>query len=907
MSAPGPRPLPTLAGWLLRLLLPPAMREYAIGDLTEQYYQRIRPRHGPLRARLWLWRQVWDSLLARTPVRVALASPMHPNRASFPRASSMDAFLQDFRFAVRQLSRYPGFALTVVFTLAMGIGANTAIFSVVHGVVMRPLPYPDSESLFALYVVERTGSGRYLVPDPDFAALLEQAEDLRVAAIDETIVMPLSVSGTTEGVALSRVYHEFFRVLGVAPALGRDFRPADGEPSETFTPAPLILSHSLWRQRFGADPQVLGRSVELMGAPAIVVGVMPEGFAPLLPPNFGVGEDIQVWTPSRYDYAAQERDQSTRVVGRSATGLVAAQRELDAVSGRLAETDTFFAAEGYRFAVEPLLEEVVGNVRPTLLLLLGAVGFVLLIACANVANLLMVRGAARRGEFAVRAALGAGRRRLLRQSFTESLLLSALGMLAGTGLAFGAIRLLQSMGPANLPRLHDIRLDGQVLAFGIVLTGAATLAYGLVPALRYARATGAVGSERSVAGDRPVQRLQGFLVVAQVALSIVLVSGTALMLRSVREMHGAPIGLEPEGLVTFRTNIIGACPFVDGQLQGCDRSFRMNLEETIRQRLLALPGVEEVGAGFPLPMNGIYSRVAAYTPEALSDEESERRQMYFRPATGTFFAAMGIDLVAGRTFVAADGEIDEGTRRIIVDERLAAREWPGESPVGKRLALFDWSLDRDAAYEVVGVVEYVPQWDHWDQRPAVYLPRAYWPSVEVSYAVRMQGNAPPGFADTIRDTVRGVHPDLPVEMVDMRRLVGATMQAERFVMSLLATFAAVAMLLAAVGLYGVLSYGVRSRFREIGIRIALGAGRTDVSAAVVARGMGLAAGGGLLGLALALLLGDLLRQQLYEVAPRDPVALGATVAIVMVVTLCACGVPARRAANADPATVLREE
>jgi predicted permease len=906
MARRTPQP-PRLAEGAIRILLPGATREYVVGDLAEQYAQRAH--RGRLRAHLWYWRQVLDSVSARrqTPARVVL-----PRRATsdLPRAAVMDSLRQDLRFAVRQLVRYPLFATTVVATLALGIGANTAIFSIVYGVVLRPLPYADAESLFALYAVPPTSPTREYVPDPDFAVLLEQADGIQVASIDETLVMPLSVGGDTEPVSLQRVHHNFFDILGVTPALGRVFRAEDGVPvpDDSWRPQVLVVSHAFWQGHMGGDPDVVGREVTLMGRKAWVVGVLPADFAAYLPPSFEVGADIQVWMSSRYDYAAQSREAVSRVVGRSlAGGLAGAQGELDAVAGRLAEDGAFVNDDGYRFQVVPLLTEVVGDVRSTLMLLLGAVGFVLLIACANVANLLMARGTARRSELAIRAALGAGRWRLVRQALTESFVLSGIGMIAGVAFAFAGIAGLKALGPDGLPRINNIGLDLQVLLFSLAIAGLATLAYGLLPALRLARAGDPSGAERTVTDDRASRRVQSGLAVAQVALSIVLISGAALMVRSVVQMQKAPVGFDPQNLVTFRTNIITACQVVDGQRTGCDGRFRDSIERAIRASLLELPGVTEVGAGFPLPMNGVYSRVAAYALPAHRDQQNRHAPLYFRTVNETFFDAMGIELRAGRGFRREDGEIVDGARRVVVDERLAAREWPGENPIGKQLALFEWGLDRDEPYEVIGVVEYVPQWDHWDQRPSVYVPRRYWPSIEVSFGLRMAQAAGPGFAEQLRDQLRSVHPDLPIEIVQMTELVGATMRSERFVLLLLSVFSVLATALASIGLYGVLSYSVRQRFREIGIRLALGARRQDVARQVVGSGMRLASVGLVAGVGLALLLGGLLRQQLYQIAPGDPLALGGTVLVVAAVALVACTLPARRAAAADPATVLRQD
>ena len=897
---------PRIAEQLLRFILRTPDRDFILGDLDEQFRRSIYPRVGRMRAALWYWRQVAQSIapmLRRNDTSRTVIGQQSERR----KGNGMDSIRQDLRFAVRQLRRNPGFAFTVIVTLALGIGANTAIFSVVRSTLLQPLPYPDADRL--IYLTSRMTNADVPathVSDKDFADIEESITGLEVAAVAETVVLPLTVESRSETVVISRATINFFNVLGVQPLLGRTFNSADGVPvsQDSWRPRPLILSHALWQTWFGGDERVIGRSVRINGAPAEIIGVMPLDFAVHLPPVSNIGSNIDVWWPVRADFAEGGRDgRFLRVVGRI-TGDTQRSRitqELTGLATRIRAEHPPHADVGMEFGIQDLHAGVVEPVRGTLVVFLGAVGFVLLIACANVANLIMARGTGRGSELAVRTALGAGRGRIVRQVMTESAVLSLVGAAAGIALAIGGIRVLEALRPPNLPHITDIGMDMRVLGFTMALTLIATVLYGIAPALQYSRlGASKIGGDRSTTGNKRQRRVQAVLAGGEVALSIVLLTGAALMVRSFRELQQVPLGFNTDRLVTFRTNTITACPFVNGSFQCTLRDIERDIERAVAE----LPGVRSAGAVFPLPMNGVYDRIASYTPDALRYDENARRDAYFRTASPAYFETMGIDLLAGRLFQQADD--DTTVAVVVVDQVLARSEWPGDNPIGKKLAIFGWGFDRPDAYEVIGVVEHVPQWDHRDRRPAVYLPREFYRSIEVSLAIRTEGDSP-GFAGDIRRALNGVSPDLPVEFVQMQELVSASLAPTRFVLTLLSVFSGMALLLAATGLYGVLAFTVRQRTKEIGIRIAFGARWNNVMRDVMRRGLSIAAVGAVIGMGGALILGRLLERHLFGVTASDPISLVATAVVVCSVAAVASYVPARRAAGVDPLVALRAE
>lgn len=894
---------PRLAGWLLRTILVDQDRDYIIGDLAEQYRETVLPRSGWLLAQLWYWRQVWQSIGPSKKQRRFLrrAEDVLRTPSNTTKSSSMESLRQDLLFALRQLRRSPGFALTVILTLALGIGANTAIFSVVHGTLMRPLPYRESDRLVAITTELRDApEAGVMFASPDFADLRDQTTTLQhVVGISETVVLPLSGIGESENVKISRVTWDFFDALGVPSLLGRVFRAMDGIPVQqdsALRPLPLVISNGLWQRKFGSDPGAIGRTMRINGWPAEIVGVMPASFRVLLPNELELGTDFDVWWPSRYDHSTGSRDgYGYRVIGRLVDGvrLTQAQQELAALAERLKEQFITKREAGLRFHMELVHDSLVAPMRTTLMVFLGAVGFVLLIACANVANLLLARGSSRRGELAVRAALGAGRWRIVRQILTENAVLSLVGAIGGVALGHAGIIVLKLLSPPELPRIDEVGLHPTVLAFTLGATVLATLLYTVIPAIQYSRA-GLLTAERGMTSSKRRRGVQDSLAITEVALTIVLLVGTGLMIRSFIELTRVPLGFEMDGLLTIDTNNLGGT-----------REERHATEDEIERRIAELPGVRAVGNGFPLPMNGVYGRVAEYTPEELRDDPNARREAFFRTVSPTYLDAMGIELLLGRGFTRADN--DTARSNVIVDQRFAEREWPGENPIGKRIALFGWGFDRwDYRYEVVGVVEFVPQWDHRDPRPTIYVTRYHYYSIETSIAVRAAGD-PAALIGPVTQVIKSINPDMPIHVVAMRDLVSDALAPTRFVLTLIAVFSGMALVLASVGLYGVLSYTVRQRTREIGIRMAFGARSANMVREVLYRGASLAGVGLAVGLGGSLMLGRLLDRHLFQISTTDPLSFLGTAAVVGAVTVAASYIPARRAASVDPMVALRVE
>ena len=897
---------PRIAEALFKKLLRTPDRDFILGDLAEEFAHKAAS--GGLHARLWYWAQLVQSI--RPSVTRHTRNYRAPRKEKLldtrkgRRLDCLDSLRQDVQFAFRQLRQYPGFTVVVVLTLALGIGANTAIFSIVHATLFEGLPYPEADRL--VYVsshLTRANVPATHIADADFFDM-QQLDTVELASIEETVVLPLTLDDRSETVVVSRPTWNLFDVLDVAPVLGRVFAPQDAVPlaEDTWRDRPIILSYDVWQRWFGGDPTALGTSVRINGAPGRVVGVMPETFRLHLPPVANIGSDIDVWIPVRYDYSEGTRDgHSFRVVGRLRDGVTLgeARHEMSRLAADLRDRFEHHRFVGEEFELERLRDGVVGPVRGTLAVFLGAVGFVLLIACANVANLLMAKGTGRREEFAVRAALGAGRWRIVRQMLTESVVLALAGGLAGLVFATVAIAALESLRPQELPRIAAIEIDRSVLLFTLGVALLASLLYGLLPSVQYAR--GGLG-QRTVVSSRSQRTLQTAIAVGEVALSIVLLAGALLMLRSFRELQEVPLGFEADRVVAFRTNTITTCNWT-GTSFDCDRQ---TVEDELERRLAAIPGVDSVGIVFPLPMNGIYDRIAEYTPSSEREDERARREAYFRTLSPSYFETMDIELRSGRLFTTADNDAERDVPIVIVDEVLARKEWPGQNPVGQRIALFGWGFERPESYEVVGVVEYVPQWSHRDPRPSIYLPRKFYHSIEASVVVRTTSD-PEALRPTIEREVARVSPDLPIEWVRLRELIAASMAPTRFVLTVLSVFSAMALILSAIGLYGVLSYSVLQRTREIGVRMAFGARTGHVVRDVVSRGIWIAGAGALLGLTGALALGGLLERHLFHVKPSDPLSLAGTTGVVFAIAIAACVVPAWRASRVDPVDALRTD
>ncbi len=821
----------------------------------------------------------------------------------------MSELLQDLRYGARRLARSPGFTAVAALTLALGIGANTAIFSVVDAVLLRPLPYGDPERLVLVWDrMERSAIERAPVSAPDLADFREQTRRFAgFAATNNVNEVALTGDGDPEQIQVAGVTANFFDVLGVAPRLGRGFEAADdvpfpppnadGAPVE-IPPTAMILTDAYWRRRFGGDPGVIGRAVRLAGQPMTVVGVLPPGWELLMPPDAGMPTDVDAYSPLRIDLAAGPRDnQWLRVIARLAPGvtLAEAQAEMDAVAARHREISPFHRDMGIAVELRPMHRDVVGHVRPALLALLGAVGFVLLIACANVANLLLARSALRRREMAVRASLGAGRGRLFRQVLVEGVLLAVPAAAAGLALAAIGVELLVALRPPDLPRLGTIGLDPRVLSFTLAAAVAAALLAGLAPALTasFERPGAALAARGGDGGGR--LRLRGALVVAEVALSLVLLIGAGLMLRTFFELARVRPGFDPEGVLTYKLSL----PFPEYPAPEDRTRFFRRMEDQVA----AEPGVEAVGSVFPMPLGGRFW-TGPYGHAGDPEETWTEQEADFRVITPGYFDAMGIAVLSGRALTAAD--VEEEREVAVIDVGLARKLWGAIPPVGERIGLdlFGEKLRLD----VVGVVEPVRHAGLTEPpNETLYLPHHLFPWTPMTVAVRTAAD-PEALVDPVRAGVRRLDAGLPVYAV--RPLSGyfrEALAATRFTMVLAAVFAGVALALAAIGLGGVLAYAVRRRRHEIGVRVALGARPADVVRLIVGRGLALAGLGIAAGLAGAVAISRWLSGLLYQVTATDFATYATVAGLLAAVALGASWWPARRAARIDPATALRGE
>lgn len=793
----------------------------------------------------------------------------------------MHTILQDVRFGSRLFAKSPGFAVLAVAALALGIGANTAVFSVVYGVLLKPLPYPEPDRLVAVFDTQ---------PDcktcpASFPKYIDWRDQNRVfEAIGGSVPTSAIMTGRgdPERISTARMTATLFRTLGVAPLMGRWFSEEEDHPGG---PSVVILGHGFWVDRLGRNPKVLGTTIVLDDVPRTIVGVMPAGFA---------HRNAAVFVPlaRRFD-ESQRNSHFLATYGRLKPGVTVeqAKREMIALGRRLAREH----GNNHGIDVQPLARQVIGDAATPLLVLLASVTFVLLIACANVANLLLARSSARRREVAVRTALGATRWRLVRQLLTESLMLAMAGASLGLGLAFAAVRAFVASAPPIVPRMTTIGIDWPVLLFTLGVACATGVLFGLAPILhtRGERAGDALKEEAGRSGGGSGSRRTGnALVVAEIALAIVLLAGAGLMARSLANLQRQDVGISTERVIAFDLALPEARYGDDARLRAFfDRAF-----EAIR----AVPGVQSVGATSLLPLRAFGSN-AYFTIEGKTlwkDNEAPLAEV--RLVGGDYYQTMGIRLVRGRLFGPQD--IDPAHTVVIINEALARRCWPGEDPVGKRIQIDtpDWS-------EVVGVVG-----DVRGQSPAlepayeVAFPLAQGPQRTMTIAVRTTFQDPRGVLAGIRQAVAAVDPAQPLSKIEtMEEVVNNSLSRPRVLSILIASFAGLAAVLALVGVYGLMAYAVSQQARELGIRMAMGAGPAALTRMVLTRGVCLAAGGIALGLASALALTRLMRSILYDVSPADPTVLGVACVGVLAATLGACYLPARAAARVDPIQTLR--
>ena len=801
----------------------------------------------------------------------------------------------DVRFGARQLRKHPAFTAAAALTLALGIGANTAIFSLVDGVLLRPLPYPEPGRLVVvLQSYPSIGLGRWGISQFLFASFRDQARSFeRMAAHTET---GLTLTGLDAPVRLQGAYVTagFFEVLGVQPAQGRSFLPEEDVPGKNVV---CILSDRLWRAQFGGDPGIVGRSLRLNDAPLQVVGVMPPGFQFPSP-------DTDVWIPLGLN--PQRRFGFMYAgIARLKEGASAAHAEAEttAIQWNLARQSENPPPPGadMKTIVMPLHEAVTQRARKPLLVLLGAVGLVLLIACANIANLLLGRLAARRREIALRIGLGASARRIVTQLLTESLLLALLGGIAGAALAVWWVALIGRLPLEGVPRSADVHVNTTALVFTAAVALATGILFGLAPALRAGRLApgGALREGLRSTASPSSRRLNHSLVAAQVALSLVLLIGAGLLLKSFARLLAVNPGFRTENLLTLRISL--------SQRSYDSPAKLIQFYDTLAERVRGLPGVRAAGLVSKLPVQADGGDADGYVVEGREEPGSAQPNALMHAAFPGYFQALGIPLLRGRDFTNSDGTESEPVA--IVDATLARRYWPEGEAVGKRIR-FGWDTSARAWMTIVGVAGDVKHSGLMASAyPHLYMPARQQPErvPQMYLAVRTSADAPET-AKALRAVVRALDPSVPVFAVrTMPEILAASLNSQRLTNILLGSFAGMALLLAAVGIYGVMSLSVAGGTQEFGIRMALGAQRADVFRLVLGQGMAIAAAGVGAGVLVALGLARSLRTLLFEVSPADPATFAAVTLVLGAAALAACYLPARRATRVDAMVALRND
>ena len=821
---------------------------------------------------------------------------------------------KDLVHAARSLRRTPAFTLTAIITLALGIGASTAIFSVVNAVLLRPLPYENADRLVLIWgdMLNRDVFD-FPFPPGDYPDVVQQGTLFEGIAGIVTGRNRLVYEDRAEQIIGGAATTNLFSLLGTRIIHGRDFVPEDGAvqpPPQGPPPAPgvfvpqgpplaVILSHHYWQERFGGDPNVLGRIVQIGPNPAEIVGVLEPQFEMLFPPGTNVERLPHLWTALRVDFANGSRiNVFLRLIGKLKPGvtLEQAQAQLDGIAADLRSRFEIKETSGLHFRAEPMRADLVADVRPAILALMGAVVFVLLIASANVANLLLVRASTRERELAVRSALGGARWDLVRQMLSESLVLAIGGILAGIALAWAGIRILLAMAPATLPRMDSVSIDARVLGFSILAGGLAALAVGVIPAIRASRpdvmdVLRASGRTPGLGGGT---MLRNVVVTAEVALSLVLLIGCGLMLRSFVALQRAEPGYDPNGVLTFLS-----------QAQLPTPPQRADFMRTMRERLGAIPGVQSVTAVFPLPLDGQIAN-ARWGPEEALTDPSKFQQANAHFVLPGYFEAMKTRLIAGRTFTDADN--DPQLVRVVIDEKMAAKAFPGQNPVGKEL-LIRIRTNEPERFEVIGVVEHQRHETlAADGRETVYFADGLLGHGVATRWVVRTGRDPASLGTAVRATVGEVDRLVPVaDMQPMSAFVDRASAATRFALALITVFAAIAAVLAGVGLYGVLSTVVRQRTAEIGVRMAFGASSTSIFRLVIGQGLRLSIIGVGIGVLAALALTRVMSSMLIGVAPTDPLTFAVISVLLCAIAVVASLLPARRAAALDPSVALREE
>jgi putative ABC transport system permease protein len=804
----------------------------------------------------------------------------------------MNTLLYDLRYGIRMLLKNPGFTFAALITLALGIASSTAIFSVIDGVLLHPLPYPDSENIMVISPTTRsTGAPGGASAPANYIDWAAQNDVFAFMSASRGEQFSLSDSDRPERVRGTMATSSMFQLFGIAPILGRTFQPSDEQPGRSHV---VVLSSELWARRYGSDRNIIGREISLNDEPHTVIGVMPPNYQPdgygelWIPSDFGIptnsirpNVDPHPIRDSNYlDVYARLKPDAT---------LEKARAEMDAISRRLEQQYPDDNLDvGIR--VTPLHEDAVGGIRPVLLLLFAAVGFLLFIGCANVANLLLARAATRAREISIRAAMGASRNRLVRQLLTESVLLALLGGAVGAVLAAWAIPLLMAMAPPALRSFKEIGLNGQVLAFSFGVSVVTGILFGLVPAISSSWANPAESLKQGERGSTGGgSRRRALLIATEVGLSLILLIGAGLMIKSFANLTKVAPGFNPERLLIFN---IGASARADEESQ-------VRFYDEVLHEVAKVPGVERVAAISRLPFSGGNSSRTFNRPGSKKIDQAD-----IRIATADYFPTMSIPLVRGRNFNEHDTK--DSARVAIINEECAKQVFPGQDPIGQFVENFG---PKDEKLQVVGVVGNVRHLAlETAPRPELYQPlgQGMWPSVFV--AVRTAPANPLTLLPAVQQAVWNVNKSVALgNPRTMNDIIARTLLQKKFTMLLLSIFAGTALLLAAVGLYGVISYSVAQRTRELGIRIALGAQRSDVLRLILRQGMTVVAFGVIFGVAASLGLTRLIASLLYGISASDPITFFLLSAALVLVAFIACWLPARRASAVDPIVALHAE
>jgi len=867
-------------------------------ELVEELSQHLDDRFAELRAsgvddataRREAISELDDQNLAAALAAIESRSVEAPPVGEIRRGRLMASAWQDLGYAARVLRKNPGFSLVAILTLALGIGATTAIFSVVNAVMLRPLPFANAERLVRLWESDLPrGRPEFSVSQPNFLDFRAQNHSFEGMAATASVNMTLASADGVEPVTARAVSIDFLPALGAAPALGRNFLPEEDRPGGQTRVA--VVTHGFWQRRLGADPNVLGKTVTLNDAVYSIVGVMGESFVWLVP-------DLDLLVPLAANPTQARADHRLLVFGLLKPGISLPQASADmrAIAAQLSAQYPD-SNGGWSVLLRSFYDWLVPeDTRRMLLVFLAAVACVLLIASSNVANLMLARAAARQKEMSIRVALGAGRGRLLSQLLVESILLALIAGAAGCAIAIGATQALKVLGPDTVPRLEEVTVDGRVLLFTFALSIATGVLFGLAPAIQASRPNmneSLKDAGRTGAGGSSRQRLRDALVVAEVALSVALLVGAGLLIRSMWTLQNVDPGFDPRNLLTMQVSVSGPAYRSDAQR---NEFFRRALEA-----IRALPGVTTAASSSIVPMGGGNTSIEVVIEGRAADAAGILPSADWRVVTAGFFRTLGVPL-RGRDF---DDRDVEGNPTAIVSEEMARRYWPGVDPIGRT---FLWHSATGPRLTVVGVAGNVRNLAlDIDPAPVIYLPSTSFGWNPMFLTIRTATD-PTAQAGAVRQALRAIDSKVPISSVrTAEEILAASVGPRRFNMFLLASFAAIALILASVGLFGVLSYLVSQRTHDIGVRLALGALPRDVFRLVVGRGMALAGSGAAVGLAAGFWLSRSLQAFLFQVRPSDAITFASVVMVLLGVALIACYVPARRATRVDPVIALRYE